>query len=62
MPLIEEYTGFLDGIVESTIEYRFATYGNTSNQSLNDMQQSFINHAYIHTDPIANVFNVIHKY
>ena len=62
MPLIDEDTGVIRGTVQHTMDYLFGTYGNISDQKLNETRQSTINHTYIHADPIANVFNVINKY
>jgi hypothetical protein len=62
MPLIDEDTGVIRGTVQNTMDYLFSTYGNISDQKLNETRQSTINHTYVHADPIANVFNVINKY
>ena len=62
MPLIDEDTGVIRGTIPNTMDYLFSTYGNISDQKLNETRQSTINHTYIHADPIANVFNVINKY
>ena len=60
--LIDEDTGVIRGTVQNTMDYLFSTYGNISDQKLNETRQTTINHTYIHADPIANVFNVINKY
>ena len=60
IPLTEEFIG--GGTLQTTMEYLSATYGIISDQYLNDMCQTTINHMYVHTDLIVNVFNVIHKY
>ena len=62
MPIIDEYTGAANGRVQNIMEYLFATYGNISDQSLNEIIQKTINHTYVHSNPISNVFNIIHKY
>ena len=60
--LINKETVVVDGSIQSTMEYLFVTYRNTSEKSLNRMRQSTINHTYIHTDTISNAFNIFHKY
>jgi len=62
MPLIDEDTGVIRGTVQNTMDYLFGTYGNISDQKLNETRQRTINHTYVHSDPIANVFNLINKY
>jgi len=62
MPLIDEDTGVIRGTIPNTMDYLFSTYGNISDQKLNETRQVTINHTYVHADPVANVFNVINKY
>ena len=62
MPLIDEDTGVIRGTVQNTMDYLFSTYGNISDQKLNETRQETINHTYIHANPIANLFIVINKY
>ena len=37
-------------------------YGNISYQKLNEQRQKPINHTYVRSDPITNIFSVINQY
>ena len=42
--------------------YIFNTFEDIYDQTLNKERQKFINHTYVHSGSITNVFNVISKY
>jgi len=62
MPLIDKETGIVNATVQVVMEYLFKIYGNISDQKLNEARQATVQHTYVHADPLANVFNVIHRY
>ena len=62
MPEINEDTGIVPGTVIDIMTYIFNTFGEISDQKLNEEHQKVINHTCIHSGSMANVFNVISKY
>ena len=44
------------------MNYIIDTFGNISDQTLNEERQKVINHTYVHSVSIPDVFNVISKY
>ena len=61
VPKINKEIGVLYCTVTDLIKYLFDSYGNISHQKLYEERIRITQHKYIHRNPIANIFNAIHK-
>ena len=62
IPKINEDTGIFTGTFNALMTCLSDAFGNITDQNLNEERQKLVNHTYVHSDFIANVFNVISNY